>query len=52
MVPLAVVCVAFIEIRGYGISLDKLIDLHAQVAPLVDEISGILVRAARRMSPD
>jgi DNA-binding transcriptional MerR regulator len=36
---------AFNEIRGYGISLDKLIDLHEQVAPLVDEISGILVRA-------
>jgi DNA-binding transcriptional MerR regulator len=36
---------AFIEIRGYGISLDKLIDLHVQVAQLVDEISAILVRA-------
>jgi DNA-binding transcriptional MerR regulator len=36
---------AFNEIRGYGISLHKLIDLHEQVVPLVDEISGILVRA-------
>jgi DNA-binding transcriptional MerR regulator len=36
---------AFIEIRGYGIGLDKLIDLHEQVAPLIDEISAILVRA-------
>jgi hypothetical protein len=36
---------AFNEIRGYGISLHKLIDLHEQVVPLVDEISGSLVRA-------
>lgn len=36
---------AFNEIRGYGISLDKLIDLHELIAPLVDEISGILVQA-------
>lgn len=36
---------AFNEIRGYGISLDKLIDLHEFISPLVDEISGILVQA-------
>jgi DNA-binding transcriptional MerR regulator len=36
---------AFMEISGFGISLDKLIDLHEQIVPLVDEISGILVRA-------
>jgi DNA-binding transcriptional MerR regulator len=36
---------AFNEIRQYGISTDKLIDIHEQIAPLVDEISGILVRA-------
>ncbi len=36
---------AFTEIRGYGISLDSLIDLHEQVLPLIDEISAILVRA-------
>jgi DNA-binding transcriptional MerR regulator len=36
---------AFNEIRQYGISTDKLIDIHEQVSPLVDEISGILVRA-------
>lgn len=36
---------AFNEVRGYGISLDKLIDLHEQIVPLVDEISGMLVRA-------
>lgn len=36
---------AFNEIRGYGISIDKLIDLHEQIAPKIDEISDILVRA-------
>ena len=36
---------AFNEIRQYGVSTDKLIDIHEQTAPLVDEISGILVRA-------
>ena len=36
---------AFNEIRGYGISVHRLIDLHEQIVPLVDEISGILVRA-------
>ena len=33
------------EIRQYGIGTDKLIDLHEEIAPLVDQISGILVRA-------
>ncbi len=36
---------AFNEIRGYGISIDKLIEIHEQIAPHLDEISGILVRA-------
>lgn len=36
---------AFNEIRGYGVSLDKLIDLHEQIVPLVDQISEMLVRA-------
>ena len=36
---------AFNEIRRYGVSTDKLIDIHEQISPLVDEISGILVRA-------
>jgi DNA-binding transcriptional MerR regulator len=36
---------AFNEIRGYGISLDKLIDLHEQILPHVDAISEMLVRA-------
>ena len=36
---------AFNEIRQYGVATDKLIDLHEQIAPLVDQISGILVQA-------
>jgi DNA-binding transcriptional MerR regulator len=36
---------AFNEIRGYGVELDKLIDLHEQIVPRVDEISDMLVRA-------
>ena len=36
---------AFNEIRGYGMSMDKLIDLHEQIVPLVDQISEMLVRA-------
>jgi DNA-binding transcriptional MerR regulator len=35
---------AFTEIRGYGISLGKLIDLHERIVPLVDQISDMLVR--------
>jgi DNA-binding transcriptional MerR regulator len=35
---------AFTEIRGYGISLSKLIDLHERIVPLVDQISDMLVR--------
>ena len=36
---------AFNEIRAYGISYDKLIDLHEQVLPHIDEISRLLVQA-------
>jgi len=36
---------AFREIRSYGVSMDKLIDLHEQIAPLIDQISETLVRA-------
>jgi DNA-binding transcriptional MerR regulator len=36
---------AFNEIRGYGMSMDKLIDLHERIVPLVDQISEMLVRA-------
>ena len=36
---------AFTEIGRYGMALDKLIDVHEQVAPLLDQISAILVQA-------
>lgn len=36
---------AFNEIRQYGVSTGKLIGLHEQIAPLVDQISGLLVQA-------
>jgi DNA-binding transcriptional MerR regulator len=36
---------AFNEVRGYGVSVDKLIDLHEQILPKIDEISDMLVRA-------
>lgn len=36
---------AFNEIRQFGVTTDTLIDIHEQTAPLIDEISGILVRA-------
>jgi len=36
---------AFNEIRSYGVSMDKLIDLHEHIVPLVDQISEMLVRA-------
>ncbi len=35
---------AFTEVRDYGIDLGKLIDLHEQIVPLIDQISGMLVR--------
>lgn len=36
---------AFDEIRGFGVPMDKLIDIHEQVLPLVDRIADILVQA-------
>ncbi|MGZ6778325.1 MAG: MerR family transcriptional regulator, partial [Mycobacterium sp.] len=36
---------AFNDIRQYGVSTGKLIDLHENIAPLIDQISGILVQA-------
>ncbi|EFG74518.1 transcriptional regulator, MerR family [Mycobacterium parascrofulaceum ATCC BAA-614] len=36
---------AFNEIRGYGVKLEKLIDLHEQIVPEIDKISDMLVRA-------
>jgi DNA-binding transcriptional MerR regulator len=35
----------FNEIRQYGVATDKLIDLHAGITPLIDQISGMLVQA-------
>jgi DNA-binding transcriptional MerR regulator len=35
---------AFNEIRQYGVASEKLIDLHEQIAPLIDQISGLLVQ--------
>jgi DNA-binding transcriptional MerR regulator len=35
----------FNEIRQYGVSTDKLIDLHERISPLIDQISGMLVQA-------
>jgi DNA-binding transcriptional MerR regulator len=36
---------AFNDIRQYGVANGKLIDLHEQTAPLIDQISAILVQA-------
>ncbi|MGD9619857.1 MAG: MerR family transcriptional regulator [Mycolicibacterium sp.] len=36
---------AFNELRQYGVASEKLIDLHEQIAPLLDQISTILVQA-------
>jgi len=36
---------AFNEIRGYGMSMDTLVDLHENISPLIDQISEMLVRA-------
>lgn len=35
----------FTEIHRFGVAYDKLIDIHEQVAPLLDQISEILVQA-------
>ncbi len=36
---------AFNDIRQYGVSTGKLIDLHEQIEPLIDQISELLVQA-------
>jgi DNA-binding transcriptional MerR regulator len=36
---------AFNEVRGYGIGIDKLVDLYEQTLPHIDAISQMLVRA-------
>jgi DNA-binding transcriptional MerR regulator len=35
----------FNEIRQYGVATDKLVDLHEQIEPLIDQISALLVQA-------
>jgi DNA-binding transcriptional MerR regulator len=47
---------AFNEIRGYGVSIETLVELHEQIVPLVDQISEMLVQAgaehvANRIKP-
>src|ERR1700729_930450 len=42
---------AFNEIRGYGMEMDKLIDLHEHIVPLIDQISEMLVRAGAEHVP-
>lgn len=36
---------AFNEIRGYGMTMETLVDLHENISPLIDQISEMLVRA-------
>lgn len=36
---------AFTEIHRYGVAYDKLIDIHEQISPLLDQISAILLQA-------
>ena len=36
---------AFNDIRQYGVAPGKLIDLHEPIAPIIDQISGLLVQA-------
>ncbi len=36
---------AFDEMRGYGVSIDTLIDIQQQVLPHIEQISAVLVRA-------
>ena len=43
---------AFREIREYGVTADKLIDIHVAVLPLVDQIGAILVQAGAEQVQD
>jgi DNA-binding transcriptional MerR regulator len=36
---------AFAELRSYGVPMDTMLDLHEQIAPMLDDISRILVDA-------
>lgn len=43
---------AFREIREFGVTADKLIDIHVAVLPLIDQISEILVQAGAEQVQD
>jgi DNA-binding transcriptional MerR regulator len=48
---------AFAEMRGYGMAMDTVLDLHERIEPQLDEISRLLVQAGadhlgRRFGPD
>ncbi|WP_422749298.1 MerR family transcriptional regulator [Mycobacterium sp. WMMD1722] len=43
---------AFREMRQFGVTADKLIDIHVAVLPLVDQISAILVQAGAEQVQD
>lgn len=39
---------AFAEARGYGVPMDRMLGVHEQIAPMLDEIGRILVAAGAR----
>ena len=39
---------AFAEARGYGVPMDRMLSVHEQIAPMLDEIGRILVAAGAR----
>lgn len=43
---------ALAELRGYGISMDVALDLHERIAPMIDEISRVLVEAGTAQVAD
>ena len=48
---------AFAEMRGYGMAMDTVLDLHERIQPQLDDVSRLLVQAGadhlgRRFGPD
>jgi hypothetical protein len=43
---------AFAELRGYGIPMDVVVDLHERVAPMLDDIGRVLVEAGTAQVAD
>jgi DNA-binding transcriptional MerR regulator len=39
---------ALAEARGYGVPMDRMLSVHEQIAPMLEEIGGILVAAGAR----